>query len=139
MALTKKQKGMIRDYLELTYSADSYPSPFQDFKRGTIPRQRSNKQGNVEIGGAEDKLYDKVKKIREALDKNKMSADDFLNEIKDWEFSQADEVKVKRRSGLTVGSTVGKERTKKVREERKEIMDRLARKREKMKQKVLIF
>ena len=129
MALTKKQKGMIRDYLEFTYSADSYPSPFQDFKYSFGHwKTKEEFEGKREV-----ELYDNVEKIRVS----ETFHDDFMNEIKDWEFSQADEVKVKR-GRLIVGSTVGKERTKKAREERKKIVDRLERRKEKVKTKVLI-
>jgi len=122
MALTKEQKGMIKTYLDIRFSDVSHPDVSQAAQ--TL---------------IDDKVYiplfEKVNLVRDSETFER----DFLAGIEEWESRQIDEVKVKRGSGLIVGSTVGKERVRENMEARQKALGSLARRREALKNKELMF
>tara|TARA_Y100001951_G_C11137373_1_gene181602 strand:+ start:193 stop:525 length:333 start_codon:yes stop_codon:yes gene_type:complete len=103
MALTKKQKQMIRTWLKSKYSDEPHPNPLRDLRRAEVARERLS-----DIAGEYTDLYEKVGDVRDS----ETFHQDFEDELEAWRDEQFDEIKTKIRSGdkYPIHTTVGQKR-----------------------------
>lgn len=119
MALTKEQKRIIKNYLEIVFRVEPHPSNTYE----------SSFDGRM-YGKTSRDLWADLSRL-DASD-NGINGFDVRTEFQKWESSQIEKVKPR---GSMAWSTVGQERTKNAREERQKAL----RRREALKNRELMF
>ena len=106
MALTKKQKRMIRTWLKSKYVDEPHPNLKED--GGALSDRRINNDTGDYFNTRLNDLYEKVADVRDSETFHR----DFEDEIVAWRDEQFDEIKTKIRSGdkYPIHTTVGQKR-----------------------------
>ena len=106
MALTKKQKRMIRTWLKSKYSDEPHPTPLRDSNK------RKENGALSDIAGEYIDLYEKVRDSETHFINRWELLSEFEAELEAWRDEQFDEIKTKIRSGdrYPIHTTVGQKR-----------------------------
>ena len=128
-SLTKEQKRIIKNYLEIVFRVEPHPSNTYESSFDGRMYGKTSRDLWAEWSRLDDANYGEGGRSQEGLWHLSF---DVRNEFEEWESSQIEKVKPR---GSMAWSTVGQERTKNAREERQKSL----RRREALKNKELMF
>jgi len=125
-SLTKEQKRIIKNYLEIVFRVEPHPSNTYESSFDGRMYGKTSRDLWADLSRLDDSI------IRHGPNTPGGLSFDVRNEFQEWESSQIEKVKPR---GSMAWSTVGQERTKNAREERQKAL----RRREALKNRELMF